>query len=289
MSMEERHSRSKRYKTTSATTSTTISTSTTTGFSETTSQDLTTSVVENIVQELTTTLVEEVTATTTELFSEAREDTTTIAPIPSFNMTETVPIYSVKASAAPGSYASSLLNELNPSPPDASLLYGPQVEDEDYSTSGAASSTSTDWASVGIVMVGSYFTLVGANKVINKIYHTACYKSDPRLIALGHRDNTYSTRLWEWTSTILEHAWIPLWFTNKRLREDAVSKALDEVNQARQTRNRGYLQPEFSDCDTDFEDFCESELAWLDDMSKSLKRQLSERRFEIFQILSKFS
>lgn len=222
---------------------------TSTAIPETTERGPVDSVTEDILttisQEVTTVFEEYITSTETSLDPELGM----YINHPTGNPTmATVPIYQASASSKPGSITEAILEGLGGYASEPPMELNMREYDDQEATSGAASSGgSPDYASAAIILAGSCYVLHKLDKVLKSLYGLACYKSDPRLIATGHRENSLGTRAWAWTATILERSWIPLWFSNQRLRDEAVDNALDDIFQAQRIRNHGYLQRELED------------------------------------------
>ena len=233
--------------------------------------DSITDILTTISQEVTTVFEEYITSTeTTSLDPELGsyiDHPTTATPTMA-----TVPIYQLSASSKPGSITESILEGLGGYASEPPMELNMREFDDQEATSGAASSSSVDYASAAIIMAGSYFVLHKLDKVLKTLYSLACFKSDHRLIAAGHRENTYGTRAWAWTATILEKSWIPLWFTSQRMRDEAVGEALDQIMQAQRIRNHGYLQREVEDLGDYLDREAEAE------RQEALGRQLQRER-----------
>lgn len=148
----------------------------------------------------------------------------------------TVPIYQASAHSKPGSITENILESLGGSPEMPMELNMREYDDQEAPLVDATSS-SYDFASTVIIIAGSCFVLHKLDKALKGLYSLACYKSDPRLVAIGHRQESFSTRAWARTSTILEKYWIPLWYTGQRMRDAAVSSALDEFVQTTRISN----------------------------------------------------
>jgi hypothetical protein len=87
-----------------------------------------------------------------------------------------------------------------------------------------------DFAQVAIILAGSYYVLNGINDTIRNLYHHACYQSDPRLVILGIRPDSRTTKVWNWAARVIELTWLPLWFNFQRLRDQAVNQAVDNAS-----------------------------------------------------------
>lgn len=113
---------------------------------------------------------------------------------------------------------------------------------EQIMASGSQETANTSDTEVAILLAGSYFILKGIHEGIKAIYSHACYQSDPRLVAVGYRPPSTTTRLWGWTARALEICWAPLWFTGRATRTAAVNQALDDTYAEDRIRNRRYVQ-----------------------------------------------
>ena len=143
-------------------------------------------------------------------------------------------------------------------------------------TSGSSSSDEVDYAQVAVILAGSYYVLNGINMTIRNLYRYACYQSDPRLLALGLRLNTRSTRVWSWAARVIETTWLPLWFDHQRIRDAAVNEAIENaqaLHRAQQAR-----RPPNDDSSDEGED--------LQDWREAIDRQRQLGRYYFNKILS---
>jgi len=155
------------------------------------------------------------------------------------------PIYGFQATAVePVLLAHDTSNGFIPTTTPNTMTAATPGDQQIAAMSGASSNEETSYAEIAMIIAGSFYVLHNLNNTIRALYRHACYRSDPRLVALGHRESGGSTTIWSWASRIIETTWLPIWFDYQRLREEAVDQALEEQFAALRIRNRIVLQPE---------------------------------------------
>ena len=242
----------------------------------------------NISQEVTTIFTEDLTTTVGSDF-DISEQGTDIPPTTttSTTMTTMAPIYQANGASRQGSISTALLSRFGYRPSNDATMdlnnedddFGDYDYDAEAVTSGAQAGSDTDLLSTALIIAGSYFALKGVNKVVRSLYRTACFKSDPRLVADGHRDDSSSTRGWAWAAYILERAWVPLWYTGQQLRDDAVNEALDFIEKSQKIKEQLKEQRRLlrESGNVDDKDYIDPDLA-NDDWHEAYLRQLQAHR-----------
>ena len=247
--------------------------STTTEIAETTEGNFAATVTGEVLTTINT-LFEEFKTSTEPLTSDTAEPGMYIRyPTTSPTTTmETVPIYQISASSKPGSITEAILGSLGDhvsGPQTVEPIMDRYEQEQEEAYSGASSVFNADYATAAIIMAGSYLFLNKLDGALKNLYSVACYRSDPRLIATGHREDTFGTRMWARTATFLEWSWLPLWFSAERLREDAVDDALEQIHKTLRNHYRGNLQPEIDDMNDFIQD--EREVERLTELNRQLQ------------------
>jgi hypothetical protein len=202
----------------------------------------TTGTTSSPVTTVLTTIAENLIASTTampEVSSSEATTTTATTTMMTTTTTTTMPLYSTnfESPVTPSSVAKyivrSLVGEAEDDEPRPEFIGGSLI------TPGADMTDNTSYADLAIIAAGAIVAFVYINGVVKKVYAHAVYESDPRLIALCHRENSRSTRMWRWTARALEACWIPLWLDHDRLREESFDRALED------TANRTRIRKQF--------------------------------------------